>query len=471
MFEGDGQYQNSGSSIPLHLNRNNETVTSGLTNATWESAHTSLMNNPSSVYRRGGGGMGPKLSGITEGEEDNESIADSFHHQPSAGAPIYYQSSEASMRSSLNNNSLHGSSHGDGGGGGGASVISASSASYYLQQQQQQQRRSNRHASHLNSSLRNSDNASVISSAASTSRRRHHQYDSSTINSSSVINSSINSSQHQVIDNQRLISHNPKAATQEVNVSEYQEAILNGDETTSLPDEYYDDDSYTQFRRKHASDATFSTATGGNSSNQETDVEMLSTSPTMDTYKSPFSLRRRWYSLVSVLAAFSLAVVGLKISVDSLSTTTTSLLPQASNKISSSHASDYLPGYQFGGGLGGLTAGQERARRMDLAYNQYGIQLAPPQQQQQLRPNGREPVVGTSRGGLTRTARFNIQAPSDPFHGYGPPQFNAEFDSAPQQSIIQAGLSSVPLTAYIPPPTNHEERALFGNAVESLITM
>jgi hypothetical protein len=460
MFEGDDQYQN-GSSIPLHLHeRNNETVAS---NVTWESSQTSVMN-PLASYQSQGSRFPNRggLSGISEEAEDESLMDDEdedFLYQPSSeGAPMhYYQSSEASTRASMTNNSLRGSSR-----GGGASVMSASSASYsrtgtyYSQQQQpQQQRRPNRHASHLNSALRNSGNASVVSSAESSSRRRHHQYDTPTINSSSVINSSINSSQQQVFDNQRLISHNPKAATQEVNVSEYQDAIPNSDETSSLPDDYYDDDSFTQFRRKTASDATVTTATGGNSSNQEADVEMFSTSPT-DTYKSPLSMRRRWYSLVSVLAAFSLAVVGLKLSVDSLSTTT-SLPPQTSSYKASSHASDYLPGYQFGGGLGGLTAGQERDRRMNLAYNQYGIQVS--QQQQQLRPNGREPVADFSRGGraFANTASYNLQAPVDPFHGYGPAQFNAEYDSAPQQGSIQASLSSTPLTSYIPPPNNHED--------------
>eukprot|EP00574_Skeletonema_japonicum_P006966 CAMPEP_0201723596 /NCGR_PEP_ID=MMETSP0593-20130828/7597_1 /ASSEMBLY_ACC=CAM_ASM_000672 /TAXON_ID=267983 /ORGANISM="Skeletonema japonicum, Strain CCMP2506" /LENGTH=796 /DNA_ID=CAMNT_0048214725 /DNA_START=132 /DNA_END=2522 /DNA_ORIENTATION=+ len=442
MFDEAKRYQNSGSSlVPLHV-RNNETVASGVTEVTYDSAHTSLAA-PSSLislastssrgsgFRSvGGGGMNLTLDGIQEGDEQESLADDNYPH-----------SSEASMRSSvLNNNSVRGS------------VVSASSASYYSQQQQEQQRR-------LNSSLRNSGNASLISSATSSSRRRYRQSDASTIQSS-LINSLIQSNrqqQQQVIDNQRLISHNPKAATQEVNVSEYQEAIPNSDEMSSLPDEYYDDDSYTQRRRKAASDATVTTTTGGDSLNQDTEVELLSTQDTH--YKSPLSLRRRWYSLVSVLAAFALAAVGLKVSADSLSTTTALLPPTTSNRASSpssSHASDYLPGYQFGGGLGGLTAGQEQERRMTLAYNQYGIQ--PPQQQssssQLRRPNGRESVAGVSRGG--RTVNYNKQAPIDPFHGYGPPQFNPEYDS-PLQGSIQAGLSSTPLTSYVPPPNNLED--------------
>jgi len=426
MFEEGNEYQNNGSSLQL---RNNETVVSSLTEATYDSAHTSLMN-PSSRFRSGGGGgmNRPALSGIQEEGDEYESLADDNYS--------YHHSGEAStVRSALNNNSLH-----DG------SVISASSASYYSQQQEQRSR-PNRHASRFNSG-----NASVVSSTSS-SRRRYRQNDASTINSS-VLNSFTQSSmqqQQQVIDNQRLVIHNPKAATQEVNVSEYQEAIANSDETSPLPDEYYDDDSYTQFRRKAASDATVTTATGGDSFNQDSEVELLSNPPPNSYYRSPLSLRRRWYSLVSVLAAFALAAVGLKVSADSLSTTT-ALFPQTSN----SHASDYMPGYQFGGGLGGLTAGQEKERRMALAYNQYGIQ--PPQQSssQLRRPNGREPVVDITRGGRTFTRSYNKQAPGDPFHGYGPPQFNPEYDN-PLHGPIQAGLSSTPLTSYIPPPNNLDD--------------
>jgi len=458
MFEGEDPYQNSGSSaIPLHLHeRNNETVGS---NVTWESAHTSLMNPYSRVpvsssQSRGsrfrtGGGRGPKLSGISEGE-DESIVEDGFFQPSSEGAPLHYQPSEASTRSSLNNNRFRGTSR-----GGGASVISESSASYYSQQQQQ--RRPNRHARHLNSAVRNSGNDSVMSSVATA------------FNSSSVL-SSINSSQQHMFDNQRLISHNPKAATQEVNVSMYQDAIPNADETTPLPNDYYDDDSYAQFRRKNASDATFTTATGGNSSNQDADIEMLSISP-IDTYKSPFSSRRRLYSLVSVLAAFSLAVVGLKLSVDSLSTTAS--LPPQTSYTASSHASDFLPGYQFGGGLGGLTAGQERDRRMNLAYSQYGIQLSQQQQSDSsslLRPNGRDHLAGGRN--FANTASYNLQGPSDPFHGYGPLQFNAEYDSAPHQGSIQARLSSTPLTSYIPPPNNHEDGAMSSASfTKSMITL
>lgn len=445
MFEEANRYQNSGS-FPLHV-RNNETVASGVTEVTYDSDHSSLVA-PSSLASfassssrgsgfRSGGGMTLTLDGIQEGDEQ-ESLADDTY--------------EASMRSSvMNNNSLRGS------------VVSASSASYYSQQQEQQ-RRPNRHSSHLNSALynsalHNSGNASMISAATPASRRRYRSSDASTLHSS-LINSLIQSNreqQQQVIDNHRLISHNPKAATQEVNVSEYQEAIPNSDELSSLPDEYYDDDSYTSRRRKAASDATVATTTGGDSDlNQDTEVELLSTSDSH--YKSPLSLRRRWYSLVSVLAAFALAAVGLKVSADSLSTTAALLPPPSSrgaSSPSSSHVSDYLPGYQFGGGLGGLTAGQEQERRMTLAYNQYGIQ---PQQQssssQLRRPNGRESVEGVSRGG--RTVNYNKQAPIDPFHGYGPPQFNPEYDS-PLHGSIEAGLSSTPLTSYVPPPNNMED--------------
>ena len=470
MFEGDSQDHSRGSSsLPLHL-RNNETVISDITQTTYDSAHTSLMNPASrgsvaSSQSRGSGSrsrgadMGLALSGIIEGEEyddhdeyDERSSEDDINYRNNEEeAYMNYQPSEASIRSSLNNNSLHGS------------FVSSSSASYV------QQCRPNRHTSHLNNSLRSS-NASIISSGTSSSRRRHQQHHdastvntTSTFNTSSVITSLIQANQlqqQQVIENYRLISHNPKTATQEVNVSEYQDAIPNSDETSSLPDEYYEDNADTQFRRKSASDATVTTVTGGDSSNQDTEVEMLSSS--MDIrYKSPFSMRRRWYSLISVLTALSLAVTALKISVDSLSTTmtfhsTTNRAPPAS------HVSDYIPGYKFGGGLGGLKAGQEQERRMNLAYNQYGIELLQPQHQsssQLRRPNGREMGARVSRGGstLTRSASYNEQAPVDPFNGFGPPQFNADYGSPPQQDFIQAGLSSTPLTSYIPPPNDHED--------------
>lgn len=466
MFHEDyDQQQNT--NVPLHLDRNNETVVSGLTNVTWESAHTSLVPAAASAASQRRGGRfrsgGGTLTGITEAEED-ESVADdatpmysSYHQttsQSSASYPVSSKSSHPSTRPSLNNN---GSSHGGSViAGSGASV---SSASYYSQPQQ---RRPNRHSnSYLNRSA-HSTGASVISSATSSSRRSKN---------TSVINSSFTSTQprssfasSQPIDNHRLISHNPKSATAEVNVADYQESI-HGDETSSLPDDYYEYDDDTHFRRKHKndSDATITTAS---KRHHETEMEVIPIVPS-DIYKSPLSRRRRWYSLVSVLAAFLLAMVGLKLSVDSL-TTTSSLPSQKMGIKSSSQASSYLPGYRFGGGIGGLAAGQERDRRMDLAYSQYGVHLAPPQQQNEqlssspLNRVGREPVVDITSGRpfSSNTASYNIRAPSDPFQGFGPPQFNVEYDSAPNQASILADLSSAPLSSYIFPPNNPEDVAL-----------
>jgi len=466
MFHEDyDQQQNT--NVPLHLDRNNETVVSGLTNVTWESAHTSLVPAAASAASQRRGGRfrsgGGTLTGITEAEED-ESVADdatpmysSYHQttsQSSASYPVSRTSSHPSTRPSLNNN---GSSHG--GSVIAGSSASVSSASYYSQPQQ---RRPNRHSnSYLNRSA-HSTGASVISSATSSSRRSKN---------TSVINSSFTSTQprssfasSQPIDNHRLISHNPKSATAEVNVADYQESI-HGDETSSLPDDYYEYDDDTHFRRKHKndSDATITTAS---KRHHETEMEVIPIVPS-DIYKSPLSRRRRWYSLVSVLAAFLLAVVGLKLSVDSL-TTTSSLPSQKMGIKSSSQASSYLPGYRFGGGIGGLAAGQERDRRMDLAYSQYGVHLAPPQQQNEqlssspLNRVGREPVVDITSGRPvpSNTASYNIRAPSDPFQGFGPPQFNVEYDSAPNQESILADLSSAPLSSYIFPPNNPEDAAL-----------
>lgn len=414
-------FDNASSSIPLHHERNNMTVTSGLTNETWESAHTSFQNPSAAAaaaaaasqrsrrFRKGGcSGLVPTLSGINEVGDEN-------------GA----NSGASTSRASLNRNSLHGSI--------GASVVSSSSSLCYSQQQQQQHHPSYRHANYRNSDLRN-----INTSSATSSTTRH---------SLSGINSSFNSFQQpqQVFDNQSYTSHNSsKSATQEINISEYQEEIPNGDETSSLPDDYYDDNSYnTCFRRKNASDTTVSTTTGGNESSI---VEMIPTSsPPLPPF-SPFSRKRRWYSLVSIFAAFSLAVIGLKLSIDSLS----SPHPTSNSKVSS-----FIPGYQFGGGLGGLTAGQERERKMDLAYNQYGMHLSQPQQQQSAVLQLRQPEFGgrTVPGALN----YNIQGPSDPFQGFGAPQFNSEYANAPKQGSMLAGLSSAPLTSYIPPPSNPED--------------
>lgn len=445
MFDEDYDQQQP-TNVPLHLDRNNETVVSGLTNVTSESAHTSLVPAAAAAasQRRGGrfrSGAGT-LTGITEAEED-ESVADdatpmySSYHQTtssqSSSYPVSRTSSHPSTRPSLNNN---GSSHG--GSVIGRSGASVSSASYYSQPQQRRPSRRSKNTSVINSSFTSTQPRSSFASS-------------------------------QPIDDHRLISHNPKSATAEVNVADYQESI-NGDENTSLPDDYYEYDDDTHFRRKHRneSDATITTAS---KSHHETEMEVIPIVPS-DIYKSPFSRRRRWYSLISVLAALLLAVVGLKLSVESLSS-----LPSQTGIKASSQASSYLPGYRFGGGIGGLAAGQERDRRMGLAYSQYGVHLAQPKQQNEqlssspLNRVGREPVVDITSGRpfSSNTASYNIRAPSDPFQGFGPPQFNVEYDSAPNQASILADLSSAPLTSYTPPPNDPEDIALSSSSITQTV--
>ncbi|KAL7545954.1 hypothetical protein ACHAWF_009307 [Thalassiosira exigua] len=282
-------------------------------------------------------------------------------------------------------------------------------------------------------------------------------------------------------DNARLPHHAPKEdATREVDVSRHQDAIDGADEVSSLPGEYVLDEWGDRY---HPKDEPGETEEAKTAKKKREELEVLP--PMRSGYepsRSPFSRKRNAYSLVTIAAAALLALAGVVASVRSLRAASydrSAPRPDgvAYDRVGGGHA--YLPGYQFGGGVGGIVGGKERERRIQLAlgaepyYGAHaagtGISGAP------ISSDAREGPVppaaaawgrggagdGASNGATYSGGRSDFQGgrvvglPSrqtgvrDPFHGMGPPRF------PPLSSMARsATLTAAPLTSYSPPPSD-----------------
>lgn len=341
-----------------------------------------------------------------------------------------------------------------------------------------------------------------------------------------------------------------KSATREINVADI-DFLIHADEEVSLPGSYLNYCSNDEDRIISGKYATPSivpipgddpTRSIKIRSSEYIALEYPRTDAPIDI--SPFSKKRRNHTFFTAVMALSLAVVGLYMAVVSVSsgyysdpaTTHSSssygfsslLSPGMANSATSGY--NYVPGYQFGGGIGGYIGGQERERRIQMGMNQnnfYASNIGNEDYDYVPHPGDDKSTVGNDAGGgsaptrvsrsfsvegngrpghhgyeynledlrdtisdLSRTGMSNVKyhtrmvgsiastlsratngtdlgtspkirnysdKPQDPFHGYGPPQFNPDYAIAPQGGLsLRTTLTSEPLTSYTPPPSDDE---------------
>ena len=279
-------------------------------------------------------------------------------------------------------------------------------------------------------------------------------------------------------DNTRYASHNPKDyATQEIDVSYYQEVILDSDETSTLPENYVLDDFGKRYHpSKKDLEAELLRLESNKRDNDRLEILPMSSGGYYDPrHLGQFSKKQRMNSVMTIMAAVALVVVGICMSISSLSSPVGGKQEQRTNSnVGNNGGYLYLPqGYQFGGGSGGIEGGQEMERRKQLAQDYLGIgwqqqQQAPPvDHAANAAPAGFAPMVenseSSSGGGYSGgrndyqgrgvdtqgIASYQIRGGEDPYGGLGPPQFNPDLGSA-----MLPPLTSAPLTSYAPPPND-----------------
>eukprot|EP00580_Thalassiosira_gravida_P016026 CAMPEP_0201666090 /NCGR_PEP_ID=MMETSP0494-20130426/7031_1 /ASSEMBLY_ACC=CAM_ASM_000839 /TAXON_ID=420259 /ORGANISM="Thalassiosira gravida, Strain GMp14c1" /LENGTH=1024 /DNA_ID=CAMNT_0048145175 /DNA_START=50 /DNA_END=3124 /DNA_ORIENTATION=+ len=282
-------------------------------------------------------------------------------------------------------------------------------------------------------------------------------------------------------DNTRYAMHEPKVeATQEVNVALYQDLIEGADEIASLPEDYVLDSFGNRYHPKKEE--------GENRAKKDDplmkgpEFELFAVSGDDEPFKDAFSKKRKWYSLVTICSAVALALVGLCMSIQALSS---GPIKYESNEQRHDNNGGYvyLPGHHFGGGIGGIVGGQENERRIQLAYGRYGANLGGDSPMtSDATPLGYAPVAvgpgsgsvrpelasrGTGTSGNDNGARNKASfrsagggssqlrhaAPVDPFGGFGPPQFHPGYGADP----IVPSLTAAPLTSYSPPPNDNDD--------------
>ena len=172
-------------------------------------------------------------------------------------------------------------------------------------------------------------------------------------------------------DNTRLVTHTLKRenAIQEINVQNYQDdnSILNADEVTSLPEEYVCDEYGVRYHPKKLNESLLPKTTTLNDENDEDNQYQSLNSQYYDTYNSPFNTKnRKWYTILTIIAAVTLALCGLIVSLTLLKDDDrSSSLPSSSTTIIANNINGggyvYLPNQLFGGGPGGgIVGGQLR---------------------------------------------------------------------------------------------------------------
>mmetsp|Transcript_30322 Transcript_30322/g.63348 ORF Transcript_30322/g.63348 Transcript_30322/m.63348 type:complete len:1040 (-) Transcript_30322:508-3627(-) len=265
-------------------------------------------------------------------------------------------------------------------------------------------------------------------------------------------------------DNTRYAMHEPKVeATQEVNVALYQDLIKGADEIASLPGDYVLDSFGNRYHPKKVEEENVPEENDPLTKGPE--FELLAVRGDDEPFKDAFSKKRKWYSLVTLCSAVALALVGLCMSIQALSS---GPIEYESNERRHDDIGGYvyLPGHHFGGGIGGIVGGQENERRIQLAYGRYGANLGGDSPvTSDATPLGYAPVaVGMGRGSVRPAlasrgagtsgsaggrggSQLRYAAPVDPFGGFGPPQFHPGYGADP----IVPSLSAAPLTSYSPP--------------------
>jgi len=342
-----------------------------------------------------------------------------------------------------------------------------------------------------------------------------------------------------------------KSATREISVADI-DFLIHADEEVSLPESYLnycpnDDDRIIPGKYATHSIVPIPEDDPTRSIKLRSNEYIALEYPRTDAPKdiSPFSTKRRNHTFFTAVMALSLAVVGLYMAVVSVSsgyysdpaTTQSSssygfsslLSPGMANSATSGY--NYVPGYQFGGGIGGFIGGQEREMRIQMGMNQnnfYASNIGEEDYDYVPHPGDDKSTVGNDAGGgnapmrvsrsfsiegngrpghhgyeynredlrdtisdLSRTGMSNVKyhtrmagsiastlsratnartglgtspkirnysgKPPDPFHGYGPPQFNPDYAIAPQGGLsLRTTLTSEPMTSYTPPPSDDD---------------
>ena len=117
-------------------------------------------------------------------------------------------------------------------------------------------------------------------------------------------------------DNTRLVTHTLKRenAIREINVQNYQDdnSILNADEVTSLPEEYVCDEYGVRYHPKKLNESLLPTKTILNDVDEEDNKYQSLNSQYDNNYNSPFNTKnRKWYTILTIIAAVTLALCGL----------------------------------------------------------------------------------------------------------------------------------------------------------------
>lgn len=257
----------------------------------------------------------------------------------------------------------------------------------------------------------------------------------------------------QAFDNTRYAMHQPKVeATREVNVALFQDLIEDADEIASLPKEYVLDSFGNRFHPIKDPEDSVEKDLPSN----RPEFELFTIDNADEPYGSPFSKKRKWYSIVTICAAVTLALSGICISVYTLSSSPDRYESTEGRHKNAGHV--YIPGHHFGGGVGGLVGGQETERRTQLAYGRYGANLGYLSSTPEVAgATGYAPVAAGPGRGRNRASyqsgsggQLSRAIPVDPYNGFGPPQYR------PGQGAERAipSFTAAPLTSYTPPPNN-----------------
>ena len=226
------------------------------------------------------------------------------------------------------------------------------------------------------------------------------------------------------------------AATREVNVSKL---MFSAKAEEELPESYKDAEQYGEyFLKLPKRDEEVKEIEPPKRRKPVTPIRMLPIDKKPYEYRYPFT-KRRYYTATTIVAAVGLAATGIYMSAETLAT----LSPQQYRASYVDKNADYfyLPRFQFGGFTGGLKG--DIQRRADIAEASMDASIY----KGALLP-GVVPILKTPD-----TRKVETSHSQDPFHGFGPPQFNpaANTRSVHKSPSDKVTLTSTELTAYNPP--------------------
>ena len=225
-------------------------------------------------------------------------------------------------------------------------------------------------------------------------------------------------------------------ATREVNISKL---MFSAKAEEELPDSYKNAEQYGEhFLKLPKRDQDVEDIEPHKTTKSIVPIRMLPVDNKPYQYSYPFT-KRRYYTATTIVAAVGLAATGVYLSTQSLAT----LSPQQYRASYVDKNADYLylPRFQFGGFTGGLKG--DIQRRVDIAEASMDTSIY-----QGALP-GVVPILRTSDATKVATTSQS----HDPFHGFGPPQFNpaANTRSVHKSPSDKVTLTSTELTRYNPP--------------------